>query len=315
MITDNQRFIGGLEHGNHHLVKAMPKSDLHSHAGLACRLSVLERWAEKQINPPPPVMNSLAAMNQWIADELHHLFKEKRCAEFVVRAPFAEAWNDGITLLEMSFDITFITHHHHDPAPFAQAIVDAHQLVAPEITFRPELGISRDLPPDRWIPVAKECIDTGVFHAIDLYGTEEARPPEEYLELFRYAREKGLKRKVHLGEFGNALQLMHAVRILEPEAIQHGIAAATSQDVMKHLARENITLNICPSSNLRLSRVRDLASHPITTLFHAGVSVTINSDDIMVFGQNVSDEYFSLYHAGALTATELNEIRLNGLSQ
>jgi adenosine deaminase len=315
MITDNQRFIGGLEHGNHHLVKAMPKSDLHSHAGLACRLSVLERWAEKQINPPPAVMNSLAAMNQWIADELHHLFKEKRCAEFVVRAAMAEAWNDGITLLEMSLDITFITHFNNDPEQFARFVSEAHRVVAPEITFRPEIGISRDLPPERWIPIAKACADTGLFAGIDLYGTEDAQPPEVYRELFDHARKQELKCKVHLGEFEDAATMMHSIDILQPQAVQHGIAAATSDYAMRRLTDEGITLNICPTSNIRLSRVPDYQSHPIRKLFQAGVSVTINSDDIMVFDATVTDEYFHLFQAGTLSAAELNEIRLNGLKQ
>jgi adenosine deaminase len=315
MITDNQRFIGGLEHDNRHLVKAMPKSDLHTHGGLACRLQMLERWAEKQINPPPPVMKNLASMNQWIADELHHLFKEKRCAEFVIRAALAEAWNDGITLLEMSFDLTFITHFNHDPEQFARFIHDAHRIVAPEITFRPELGLARDLSPERWIPVAKACVDTGLFAGIDLYGIEDARPPEVYRELFDHARKKGLKCKVHAGEFEDAAAMMHTINVLQPHAVQHGIAAAASEDAMQYLAKAGITLNICPTSNIRLSRVTDYQNHPIRKLFYAGVSVTINTDDIMVFDASVTDEYFHLFHAGILPAAELNEIRLNGLKQ
>jgi len=315
MITDSQRFIGGLEHGNRSLIRAMPKSDLHSHAGLGFHLEVLERWAERTIAPPPMQMESLHEMDSWIRNELQPLYSDPKCVAFVLRAPFAEAWHDGITLLEMSFDITFITRYQNNPGSFAEAILAAHRLVAPEITFRPELGIPRDLPPEKWLPVARECIDTGLFCAIDLYGTEEAQPPGTYQELFRYAGAKGLKRKVHLGEFGTAQQLLHAVKILQPDAIQHGIAAAQSPEAMEHLRRENITLNICPTSNLRMGRVNDLASHPIRTLFREGVSVTINSDDIMVFGQNVSDEYNSLFCAGTLTATELNSIRLNGLNQ
>ena len=63
-----------------------------------------------------------------------------------------------------------------------------------------------------------------------------------------------------------------------------------------------------------LGRVESLAVHPIRKLYDAGVRVTINTDDILVFGQSVSEEYLNLYRAGVFTAAELDQIRQNGLS-
>ncbi len=315
MTIDDKRFTEGLEGDRMDLVRSAPKSDLHNHAALGFRREVLARWSGREIAPPPQRMDDLAAMDQWIKEEVSPLYNDPKCLRFALRAPFAEAWNDGVTLLEMSFDITFIKSFHNNPGRFAEAIAEAHKTVAPDIDFKPELGIARDLPPEVYIPLAKQCIDTGGFTSIDLYGTEKAQPPEKYTELFHYARTKGLKTKVHSGEFGNVHDMMHTIKVLQPDAVQHGIAAAHSEQAMKTLAAEYITLNICPTSNIRLSRVKDYATHPIKTLFHAGVSVTINSDDIMVFEQNVSDEYLNLYRAGLFSATELNSIRTNGLKQ
>ena len=64
-----------------------------------------------------------------------------------------------------------------------------------------------------------------------------------------------------------------------------------------------------------LGRVTSLSEHPIRELVDAGVIVTINTDDVLVFGQSVSDEFHNLYSAGLFTATELDQIRLNGLTQ
>jgi adenosine deaminase len=82
---------------------------------------------------------------------------------------------------------------------------------------------------------------------------------------------------------------------------------------MNWLADHKIQLNICPTSNVMLNRVDNLKNHPIRTLFEYGVRVTINSDDILVFGQSVSKEYLDLYEAGVFSAEELNIIRKNGL--
>jgi len=96
--------------------------------------------------------------------------------------------------------------------------------------------------------------------------------------------------------------------------VQHGIAAAQSTSVMKFLADNRIRLNICPTSNVQLGRAESLAERPIRKLYDAGVRVTVNTDDLLVFGQSVSGEFLNLYRAGLFSAAELDEIRQNGLS-
>ncbi|HRZ41526.1 MAG TPA: hypothetical protein P5228_02360 [Bacteroidales bacterium] len=315
MNAEDQRFIRALETADKALLQSVPRSDLHCHAGLSFRLEVLERWAGKKITPPPSLMESLAPMNRWITEELTELYQDRKCFEFSLKAALAEAWNDGITLLEMSIDVSFIGLYENDPMRFTRFIREAHQVVAPEVDFRPELGIARDADPGRWLPLMRDCIETGVFRSIDLYGTEDARPPEMYAEMYQHARSAGLKCKMHSGEFGTAASMEHDLNVLRPDAIQHGIAAASSQELMRRLADEGTVLNVCPTSNIRLSRVTGYRHHPIRTLFDAGIQVTLNSDDIMVFGSLVSDEYLHLFTRGVMNAEELNQIRITGLSQ
>ena len=44
------------------------------------------------------------------------------------------------------------------------------------------------------------------------------------------------------------------------------------------------------------------------------VRITVNTDDIVMFGQSVSHEFLNLYKAGCLNEIELDQIRENGLS-
>jgi len=60
--------------------------------------------------------------------------------------------------------------------------------------------------------------------------------------------------------------------------------------------------------------VPSLKAHPIRILYDNGVKVTVNTDDVTLFDQGVSEEFLNLYNAGVMTAAELDEIRLNGLS-
>jgi adenosine deaminase len=137
---------------------------------------------------------------------------------------------------------------------------------------------------------------------------------ENFVPLYSLAKANGLRLKAHVGEWGDADSVRRAVEVLELDEVQHGIAAADSQSVMRFLADHGIRLNICPTSNLMLGRVETLAAHPIRKLFDAGVRVTVNTDDMAMFGQSVSDELLNLYEAGCLDEKKLDQIREYGLS-
>lgn len=62
-----------------------------------------------------------------------------------------------------------------------------------------------------------------------------------------------------------------------------------------------------------LGVVKDIAHHPMRTLVDNGVRATINTDDLAVFGQSVSQEHLALYQSGLLNEAELDAIRLEGL--
>lgn len=98
------------------------------------------------------------------------------------------------------------------------------------------------------------------------------------------------------------------------DEVHHGIAAAKSKEVMSWLAKNKIQLNICPTSNIMLGLVDSYRNHPIRALFDAGVPVTINTDNMLIFNKSVSEEYLALFECGLMTAKELDEIRIRGLS-
>ena len=53
-----------------------------------------------------------------------------------------------------------------------------------------------------------------------------------------------------------------------------------------------------------------MQEHPIRVLFDAGVKVTVNTDDPLIFGCTLSGEFLALYEAGVMTAQELDSIRV-----
>ena len=142
---------------------------------------------------------------------------------------------------------------------------------------------------------------------------EAMREAEEAKDQADRARKEGLRLKAHVGEWGTAKDVRTAVEELELDEVQHGIAAADDESVIRFLADNKIRLNITPTSNILLGRVADMSVHPIGKLYRSGVDVTINSDDVLIFDSDVSKEYLRLYESQCLMAEELENIRKNGL--
>jgi adenosine deaminase len=214
----------------------------------------------------------------------------------------------------MSLDVDFVQLYESGTTGFVDFVKMLKDNYGHDIDFRPEIGVSKNRDPSPQIKLAMGCIESGLFKSIDLYGNEHAQKPEAYADLFRNAKRRGLKLKAHVGEFGDAVLVERTLRVLDLDEIQHGVAVATWEPLMKLIKDKGIRLNVCPSSNVTLSVVEDLQHHPIQTLVRNGVRVTINSDDKTIFGQTVTDEYLALFRAGTLTADELEAIRRESLS-
>ena len=292
------------------VIRAAAKTDLHSHALLSTRLENLERWIGSPLKDPPAKMDGLDGMHAYIAEVLvPHVISEAGF-RFVPLSGIEDAIADGVVVLEMSFDIRLAQLYPGGLGEFLTHIEGLVAHVRSRIDFRPELGIAREHTADSGLmKLAAEAIESGVFRSVDLYSHETACLPETLQPLYVKARTAGMKLKAHVGEFGGAESVRRTVEILDLDAVQHGIGAAASTEVMQWLSENQIPLNVCPTSNVMLDAAPDLAAHPIRVLFDNGVPVTINTDDLMIFGQSVSEEYRNLYRAGVFSAEELETIR------
>jgi adenosine deaminase len=251
-----------------------------------------------------------------------HAFAEERLAPafpgiagraLALEATFVQTRKDGVTRLEVGEDVWGITLHDGSAESVWRFLETAHQAGGPDIDWIPQLGISRHCGVaaiERWM---SPMLELGTFKTLDLSGDEGAQPIEVFEPIYRKAKAAGLRLKAHVGEWGTADDVWRAVDLLELDEVQHGIAASTSPQVMRALANAGVRLNVCPTSNVKLGRVRSLREHPIRTLFDAGIEVTVATDDPLIFGCTLSSEFLGLYQAGLMTANELDAIRLAAL--
>lgn len=165
---------------------------------------------------------------------------------------------------------------------------------------------------DYTVAVAKESMGDGVV-ALGLGGAEQIGPPERYIAWFDQARSAGLHSTPHAGETVGPASVWGALRVLGAERIGHGVRAIEDETLVNHLAAQQIPLEVCPTSNLRLGVYPALAGHPLPRLHAAGVPVTINSDDPPLFNTTLNDEVALLHSTFQFDLETINTILLNGV--
>lgn len=307
------KFIESLKSNNLGQLKNVNKSDLHNHATRGANILFIEEWCKKDLERPLQKFEDLMDMQDWYSRIIKPVCVGQKGFLKRIEGAFRHAEEDGVKLLSMSFGVGDAIFFDNNLELYVKTIHELHQRVAKDIKFIPEICFERTSDIEPVERCFEDILSLNYFKSIDLVG-DDTQPVDNYKTIYKKAKKNGFILKAHVGEFGEAESIRRVVDILELDQVQHGISAIQSNEVMKWLATNKIQLNICPTSNVILKRVKDYKSHPIKELYYAGIPVTINTDDMLIFNQSVSQEYLNIYKAGILSANELNDIRENGLA-
>jgi aminodeoxyfutalosine deaminase len=178
---------------------------------------------------------------------------------------------------------------------YTDAIEDAR--LAAERDFGLVLRWIYDIPGESGLPAADATLSYALDHRTDalvgfgLGGPEIGVPRAQFEPHFAAARAAGLHSVPHAGETTGPDTIWDALLLLGAERIGHGCTAAGDPELLAHLAKTGIALEVCPSSNVATRAVDSLEVHPLRTFVDAGVTVTINSDDPPMFGTTLNQEY------------------------
>jgi len=314
MRNKKEDFICALHDSSLDQLKRIEKSDLHNHAIMGGNINYLSHRLNINLTSFYGVFKSVSEMDTWTKININTHCKGFRGYMKRIEAAFVNAVEDGVTRLSMSFCLDGICSFK-DTLFFIDLIKHLREKYAPSIIFLPELSIRRDTNVNYAIEKVIEILSHNWFKSIDICGDEFAQSIKNFKNIYKIAKDKGLILKAHVGEFGSADDVFEAVEELELSQVHHGIAASSSEQVMRWLSDNNIQLNICPTSNIMLNIVSSYNNHPIKKLYDFGIPVTINTDDMLLFNQSASQEYLNLYKSNLMSASELNEIRLIGLER
>lgn len=149
--------------------------------------------------------------------------------------------------------------------------------------------------------------------AIGLAGALGAARVGQFAEVFTEARRHGLAADVHAGEAAGSESVREALEELAADRIIHGVAAAREPALLQCLRARRVPVALNPTSNVRTGAVASLAEFPLLRFLNAGVIVSINTDDPVLFGTTLAGEIATVARAFRLGQSAVEQLLLGGL--
>ena len=309
------------------VVRRMPKAELHCHLDGSLRASTLLTLSDDRgITLPHRDPQALA---RWMrVDDAHNLeqylarfeitlavMQTREELERIAHELVLDAALDGVRYLEMRFCPAL---HTRGGLSLDEVMHAVHQGLrrgekATGTVARIIVCALRSFP---W-PHSMEMAELAVAHrdqgvvAFDLAGGELGNPAHEHAAAFDHARHHNLAVTVHAGEGDGARSIHEAVHRCGANRIGHGTRLREDASLERYIVDRRIALEVCPTSNVQTRVVDRFAEHPMVRYAELGALVTINTDNTMMSGVTLTDEYVSCAEHLGWTLSMLGTMSLN----
>jgi adenosine deaminase len=296
-------------------LRALPKAHLHLHLEGGMRRSTLADLTTRYDLPSPPTPDGTFATflrtYRQACDGLRTPDDLRRVAREVVE----DAAADGAVWIEPADWIApgmAELAGLPDEEAVLQVLLEGVQEGARSTGIEAGLMVStnRAHPPEEAEALARlaaRYAGRGVV-AFGLAGDEVIGPAEPFADAFAIARAAGLIAAPHGGELAGPERVRSALDALGARRVQHGVRSVEDPELLARLAAEQICLDVCLTSNVYLGVVPSLEQHPLPRLLKAGIPVSLNTDDPLVFGSTLLGEYEIARRVFALSDESLAEI-------
>ena len=289
------------------IVQRMPKADLHCHLDGSLRPStLLDLSAERGLTLP---VNTASALGAWMrVDDARNL--EDYLARFEVTLA---AMQDTVALERIAHEFVLdaaLDGVRYIEARFCPALSVRGGLSLDDVMQAVLRGLARGqqdtgtlarvivcaLRSFAW-PHALEMAELAVAYkgkgvvAFDLAGGELGNPASDHALAFDFVRQHDLAVTVHAGEGDGPASIREALHRCGAHRIGHGTRLREDPSLEAYVIDHRITLEVCPTSNVQTRVVPTFAEHPLARYVIMGAVVTINTDNRLMSGVSLTDEY------------------------
>ena len=289
------------------IMRRMPKADLHCHLDGSLRPStLLDLSTERGLTLP---VHTASALGAWMrVDDARHL--EDYLARFEVTLA---AMQDTVALERIAYEFVLdasLDGVRYIEARFCPALHVRGDLSLDDVMQAVLRGLARGqketgalarvivcaLRSVAW-PHALEMAELAVAYkgqgvvAFDLAGGELGNPASAHALAFDFARQHDLAVTVHAGEGDGPASIREALHRCGADRIGHGTRLREDPSLEAYVIDHRITLEVCPTSNVQTRVVPTFAEHPLARYVVMGAVVTINTDNRLMSGVSLTDEY------------------------
>jgi adenosine deaminase len=172
----------------------------------------------------------------------------------------------------------------------------------------------RNLSPGISLELARLAVaykDRGVA-GFDLAGGERGHPASVHAEAFAHAREHGLACTCHAGEGAGADSVREAVYACGAQRLGHATHLIEDLALTDLVNERGITLELCLTSNVQTRAAASYETHPMRRYFDKGMNIVLNTDNRLMSGTTLTDEYAHAAEHLDFSFDELCKVALNG---
>jgi len=164
------------------------------------------------------------------------------------------------------------------------------------------------------IKLVEKYIKNTEIVGFDIAADEAGFPIDSHKKAFEYAIKKDIPRTAHAGEARGPESVWETLLHFKPQRIGHGVRSAEDEKLVEFLVKNEMHLELCPTSNIKTDIYEKYSDHPIDFLFKSGVSVGINTDGRSLINVTLTDEYKKLATTFGWKAEHFYKCNVNSLS-
>ena len=292
---------------------ALPKVELHRHLEGSLRLSTMLDIARKHGVTVPVSMLNLSGLVQ-VQDQdpmtfsnflekfktLRLFYRSPDVIHRVTREAVEDAARDHVRYMELRFTPVALSRAEGFPLhDVMDWVITSAQEAAKEYKIKVGLiaSVNRHESPElaeqvAWLAV--EHMKNGLF-GLDLAGNEAEFKSHRFRDIFKEAKQSGLRITIHAGEWGPADNIRDAIEHLGAERIGHGVRVLEDETVTSLAKERSAVFEVCVTSNFQSGVVNDMEKHPLPRMIERGLKVTINTDDPSVSRITLSNEFQTIH--------------------
>jgi len=227
-----------------------------------------------------------------------------------------DAAAEGVRYIEMRYSPVLNTRHDLSLGETVEAPLRGLERAQRDhgIVSRLIVCALRNLSPGISLELARLAVaykGQGVV-GFDLAGGERGHPAAVHAPAFAFAQEHGLGCTCHAGEGAGADSVREAVYVCGAHRIGHATRLIEDPALTEVVNERRIALEICLTSNVQTRAAQSYEVHPFRRYFDAGMNVVLNTDNRLMSGTTLTDEYVRAATYLDFTFEELARVALNG---